>query len=247
MLDFITSFVRMNPYGLYFVLIVPAMIFSVIGQIMVKSSYNKYSKVNNSMGLTGAEVARRILDSKGLYDVDIVPIRGNLTDNYNPKTNTVSLSEGVYGQRTVAAAGIAAHEVGHAIQHSENYAPVKLRSAMVSVTNFGSRISGILIMIGLVLMAFANSNSIGYYVALLGVLLFSLSAVFQLVTLPVEFNASARARKQAEVTLCASSEDRKGIKKVLSAAAMTYVAALFVSLMQVLYYVILITGRRRND
>lgn len=247
MFNWISSMMNTNPYFLYFILIVPAMLFSVIGQVMVKSTYSKYSKVENSIGLTGAEVARKILDSKGLTDVEVVPIRGNLTDNYNPKTNTVSLSEGVYSARTVAAAGIAAHEVGHAIQHSENYAPVKLRSAMVSVTNFGSRMSGILIMVGLLMMAFANVNEFGYYVALLGVVLFSLSAVFQLVTLPVEFNASSRARKQAEVTLYASESDRKGIKKVLSAAAMTYVAALFVSVMQVLYYVILITGRRRND
>lgn len=235
-----------NPYLLYFILLVPAIIFSIVAQIKVKSSYNKYSKVENSLGLTGAEVARRILDSKGLQHIQVVPIRGNLTDNYNPKTDTVSLSEGVYSSRTIAAAGIAAHEVGHAIQHNENYAPVRLRMAMVTATNIGSRLSGILIFAGLILMAISSLSNWGYFIAIFGVLLFSLSAIFQLVTLPVEFNASKRAMQQAEVTLCASSEDRKGIKKVLSAAAMTYVAALFVALMQVLYYVLLIVGRRRD-
>ena len=247
MLDWLYRISYLHPYLLYLVLLGPALLFSIIAQIKVKSTYRKYSQFGNSLNLTGAEAARRILDSKGLYDVAVVPISGSLTDHYDPRTNTVSLSQGVYDSSSIAAVGIAAHEVGHAIQYSEKYAPIKLRSAMVGVTNFGSKLSGILIFGGLILMAFANTvGDFGYYAALLGVALFSLSAIFQLITLPVEFNASSRARKQVSAVLFADAETNKGVKKVLSAAAMTYVAALFTSIVQILYYVVLITGRRRD-
>lgn len=225
-------------YGIdyyYIILVLPAILIALFAQFKVKSAYGKYSKVRNSRGFTGAQAARMILDSYGLNHVRITMIAGELTDHFDPRTNIVSLSEGVYNGATISAVGIAAHEVGHAIQHSENYVPNKIRSALVPVTNIGSRISIFLILIGLVLQF--------GILAYVGVILYSTATLFQLVTLPVEFNASARAMKQIQVLGIADGADAKGVRKVLSAAAMTYVAALLVSLANLIRLLLIVNGR----
>ncbi len=225
-------------YGIdyyYIVLVLPAVLIAMFAQFKVKSAYNKYSKIGNSRGITGAQAARMILDDHGLQHVQIQMISGVMTDNFNPRTNIVSLSEGVYNGTSIASIGIAAHEVGHAIQHGEHYVPNKIRSVLVPVTNFGSNISIFMIIFGLLL---------GYSVlAYLGVILYSTATIFQLVTLPVEFNASSRAMKHIRTLGIANDADAKGVKKVLSAAAMTYVAALITSLANLLRLLLIVRGR----
>ncbi len=221
-------------------ILLPAIVLGLYAQFKVKSTYSKYSKVNNSRGWTAAQVARKILDDNGLYNVQIVHIRGSLTDNFNPKTMTVSLSDTVYSSSSVAAIGVAAHECGHAVQHAEQYLPIKIRSALVPVTNFGSSIGFIVLAAGLI---FSN-----YSIAMFGVLLYSLMAVFQLVTLPVEYNASSRALKTLEQSLILDDEEVGMAKKVLSAAALTYVAALVSTLATILRLLLIVNSstRRRN-
>ena len=222
-----------------YLLLIPALLFGLYAQFKVNSTYSKYQKVNNSRGWTAAEVARKILDDNGLYDVNIAHIAGNLTDNYNPKTNTVSLSDSVYSSTSVAAIGVAAHECGHAVQHAEQYTPIKIRSALVPVTNFGSSFGVIILAIGLIFSS--------YNIAMIGVLLYSLMAVFQAVTLPVEFNASSRAmRTLVDGHILRDEQEIDGTRRVLSAAALTYVAALIVSAAQLLR-LILLFGRRHRD
>lgn len=231
-------------YGIdyyYLILVLPAVLIAMFAQVKVKSAYNKYSKIKNSRGITGAQAARMILDSHGLNYVQIVMISGKMTDNFNPKTNIVSLSQEVYSGTSVASVGIAAHEVGHAIQHSENYVPNKIRSALVPVTNFGSSISVFMIILGFIL-----GHSF-LWLAYLGVILYSTATLFQLVTLPVEFNASARAMKQIKALGIADQADQKGVRKVLSAAAMTYVAALLTSLAQLVRLLLIVRGRDDRD
>lgn len=222
----------------YLVLVVPTLILGMIAQSMVSSSFKKYSRVRTRNGYTAAEAARQILDRNGLHHIRVVPVSGELTDNYNPQSQTVNLSESVYNSNSVAAIGVAAHEVGHAIQHAKGYVPIKIRSAIVPITNFGSSISPILIILGLVL----SINSL----AVLGVILFSTVAVFQLVTLPVEFNASRRALRTLDNDRILASDELSGAEKVLTAAAMTYVAALITSLANLLR-LILIVGRNSDD
>ena len=222
------------------ILLIPALLFGLYAQFKVSSTYKKYSQVKNARGFTAAEVARKILDDNGLYDVAIVKIAGNLTDNFNPKTKTVSLSETVYSSQSVAAIGVAAHECGHAVQHAEGYTPIKIRSALVPVTNFGSTFGFIILAIGLL---FGN-----YSIAMIGVLLYSLMAVFQAVTLPVEFNASNRALKTLASHYILEDDELKMSKKVLSAAAMTYVAALVSTLATILRLLLIVgSGTRRRD
>ena len=222
------------------ILLIPALLFGLYAQFKVSSTYKKYSQVKNASGFTAAEVARKILDDNGLYDVAIVKIAGNLTDNFNPKTKTVSLSETVYNSQSVAAIGVAAHECGHAVQHAEGYTPIKIRSALVPVTNFGSTFGFIILAIGLL---FGN-----YSIAMIGVLLYSLMAVFQAVTLPVEFNASNRALKTLASHYILEDDELKMSKKVLSAAAMTYVAALVSTLATILRLLLIVgSGTRRRD
>ena len=221
-------------------ILLPAILLGLYAQFKVKSTYSKYSKVNNSRGWTAAQVARKILDDNGLYNVQIVHIRGSLTDNFNPKTMTVSLSDTVYSSSSVAAIGVAAHECGHAVQHAEQYLPIKIRSALVPVTNFGSSIGFIVLAAGLI---FSN-----YSIAMFGVLLYSLMAVFQLVTLPVEYNASSRALKTLEQSLILDDEEVGMAKKVLSAAALTYVAALVSTLATILRLLLIVnSSTRRRD
>ncbi len=242
----------MNYYGYglggsmgYFLLLIPAILLSLWAQVKVKSTYAKYAGVRNTRGITGAQAARAILDANGLNHVQIVQIAGTLTDHYDPRSETISLSGDIYSGTSVSAVGIAAHEVGHAIQHNRNYVPVKLRSALVPVVNLSSGISWIMILAGLFINSMSG-NDFGYYIAVAGVLLFSLATVFQLVTLPVELNASRRAREQVNVLFMPDECEKTGIKKVLSAAALTYVAALFVSVVNLLRVISMVNrGSRR--
>ena len=193
-------------------------------------------------GMTGAQAAERILNSAGIYDVSIQHISGNLTDHYDPRNKVLSLSDSTYGSASVAAVGVAAHECGHAIQHQTSYAPLNIRSAIVPVANFGSTIAWPLILIGL----FFNSST-GTFLIDLGIICFSLAVLFQLVTLPVEFNASSRAVKILESTGILGQEELQGTRKVLGAAALTYVAGAASAILQLLRLVILFGGRGRRD
>ena len=205
----------------------------------MQSTFRRYSRVASLCGLSGAEAARRILDSEGLYQVRVQPIRGSLTDHYDPRSKTVNLSETVYGSRSLSALGVAAHECGHAIQDAQEYVPLRVRSALVPAANFGSQFSWILFFIGLLF-----SSQI---LCQIGILLFCLALLFQLVTLPVEFNASHRALvKLGDMGLMNRSEV-KNTRKVLRAAAMTYVAAVCTSLLYLLRMIILSGGGRRRD
>lgn len=221
-----------------YIVLIPAMIFALYAQFKVNSTFNKYSKVRNARGVTAADVARRILDANGLQNVKVVHISGNLTDNFNPSTNTVSLSDSTYASTSVAAIGVAAHECGHAVQHATGYAPVKTRTALVPVTNIGSSLGWILILVGLIF----SSHSL----ALFGVLLYSLMAVFQAVTLPVEFNASSRALKTLGSDYILYDDEIPMARKVLSAAALTYVAALVSSLATLFRLLLIVNNRKRN-
>lgn len=227
-----------NYYFSYLIYVIPALLFAMWAQYRVKSTFSKFSHVKSSNGYTGADVARKILDSKGLYNVDVQQVSGKLTDHFDPRTNVVRLSDSVYNSTSVASIGVAAHEVGHAIQHAESYKPAVIRSAIVSVTNVGSTLSMPLIILGIIM-----SNR---YLVVAGIVLFSLIAVFQLVTLPVEYNASNRAVSILDSEGILRNEELDGAKKVLSAAALTYVAALITAVMQLLR-LIAIYGGRNND
>ena len=233
-----------------FLILIPAMIFAFVAQSKVNSTFNRYAKVYNRRGLTGAEAARRVLDANGLYHVSIERVRGRLTDHYDPKANVIRLSDAVYGSTGIAAVGVAAHEAGHAVQHAVGYVPIKIRAAIIPLTRFGSFLAMPLFLIGLL---FSSGSYLGYGVGtmfmLTGILFFSFSTLFQLVTLPTEFNASARAMRALEDGgLLAADElpadELPAAKATLSAAAMTYVAALATSLASLLR-LILIFNRRR--
>lgn len=221
----------------YLVLIVPALIIGAIAQAKVSSTYSRYSSVFSRRGMTAEMAARYILDKNGLYHVAIRRVPGKLTDHYDPRSNTVNLSDSVYGSTSVAAIGVAAHEVGHAVQHAENYMPLTVRNAIIPVTRFGSGIAPFLIVFGFVFFQ---------PLVTIGIILYSAVTVFQLVTLPVEFNASSRAMKVLESDGLLQGEELAGARKVLSAAAMTYVAALIMSAASLLR-MILIYGRRNRD
>lgn len=227
----------------YIVLVLPAMLFAMWASARVNSTFEKYKKTRNVRGMTGADAARWVLDRNGLRNVRIEHIQGSLTDHYDPSTNVVRLSDDVYSSTSTAAIGVACHEVGHAIQHATNYAPVKIRTAIVPITNIGAKLSVPLIIIGLLL---SSMGEIFVMIAYIGCALFGLVTVFQLVTLPTEFNASSRALKTIEETNLLQGEELRQAKKVLSAAAMTYVAALAVSLAQLMRFLIIVGGRR-ND
>lgn len=231
-------------YGLYFdptmIIMIPALIFALWAQFKVKSTFERFSRVPNSRGLTASQVARQILDDNGLYNVKIERINGHLSDHFDPRTNVVRLSDSVYGSNSVASIGVAAHEVGHAIQYATNYKPIKVRSSLVPVTNIGSTLGIWLVIIGM----FISTT-----LAVVGVVLFATVVLFQLVTLPVEFNASSRALATLESQNILYGDELVGAKKVLSAAAMTYVAALVSSLATLLRLVIniMLSSRRRDD
>jgi len=225
----------------YIVLVLPAVIFAMWASSHVNSTFSKYSKQFNRRNLTGAQAARYVLDRNGCRDVRIERVSGELTDHYDPRANVIRLSESVYDSSSSAAVGVACHEAGHAIQYAENYAPIKMRAAIIPVTNIGSRLAVPLIMLGLILCVMEPAW-IG--VAYIGIACFGLSTVFQLLTLPTEFNASRRAVAAIEGSNLLSGEELDGAKKVLKAAALTYVAALAVSLMQLLRLLILVNRRR---
>ncbi len=238
----------MYGYGLYswwdptYFLVLIGAVICLIASAGVKSTYSKYSRYRSMSNMTGAQAAERILNSAGIYDVSIRHVSGNLTDHYDPRNKTLNLSDSVYGSTSVAAVGVAAHECGHAIQHQKNYAPLTLRGALVPVANFGSTISWPLILIGL----FFTSNT-GTLLINLGILCFSFAVIFQLVTLPVEVNASRRALKILGNTGILNSEELPMTRKVLKAAALTYVASVAAAILQLLRLVLLFGGRNRDD
>ena len=216
-------------YWEYLLFMLPAMIIAVWAQISVSSTFKKYSALPNINGMTGAQAARIILDSNGLGDVRIEKVPGNLTDHFDPRSNVIRLSDSVYSAPTSAAVGVAAHEAGHAVQYATGYGPIKLRAAILPVCQIGSGIAPYLLLIGIIF----NFEPL----FLLGIISFCLVALFQLVTLPVEFNASRRAISALESSRSLNGEELYGARKVLTAAAMTYVAALFTTFMQIFYYI----------
>lgn len=227
----------------YIVLVLPAVLLSLWASWNVNSTYRRYSQNSNSRGLTAAEAARRVLNANGLSNVPIECIPGELTDHYDPSANVVRLSEGVFGSCSTAAIGVACHEVGHAIQHATGYLPVRIRSAIVPVTNIGAKLSVPLIMAGLLLSGFSQKLIMAAYI---GILLFSLCAVFQIVTLPTEFNASRRALVSIQDMNLLTGEELTGAKRTLRAAALTYVAALTTTLVQLLRFIILVNSRNNR-
>lgn len=231
-------------YGYYidptYILVIIAAIISVIAQILVSSTFSKYSRVGSRRGITGAQAAEIILRNNGIYDVSIKRVSGNLTDHYNPADKTLNLSTSVYGSSSVAAVGVAAHECGHAIQHARGYAPLSIRSALVPIANIGSQLSWVFIMLGVVL-------SFNQTLITVGIIMFSAAVLFQLVTLPVEFNASSRALKQIKTIGILSGDETAQARKVLTAAALTYVASAATAILQLLRLILLFGGRRRDD
>ncbi len=227
----------------YLVLVVPMIILSMWAQAKVNSSFSKYSKVNTMRNLTATEAARQILDSNGLSNVRIESIAGNLTDHYDPKANVIRLSDSVRNSTSVAAVGVAAHEAGHAVQHATGYAPIKLRNSLVPVANLGSKLSMPLIIIGLLLMG--GESLFGTTIVYAGIWLFAAAVLFQVVTLPVEFDASNTALKVLSEGVYIYGEEVKSVKKVLSAAAMTYVAAAATSIAQLLRLILVARDRDR--
>ncbi len=225
----------------YLVLVLPAVIFSLWASARVNSTFKKYSTVLSKRNITGYEAARYVLDYNGLSNITIEHISGNLTDHYDPSAGVIRLSNSVYNSTSAAAIGVAAHEAGHAIQYSVNYAPIKLRAAIVPITNFASKLSVPLIMIGLIF-----AGRIGTTLAYIGIIGFMLCTFFQLLTLPTEFNASRRALDSIKQYNILDYDELSSAKKVLSAAAMTYVAALAVSLTQLLRLILLVNGRSRR-
>ena len=228
-----------------YILVIIGIIITMWAQGKMKTTFAKYSRVRSMSGMTGQEVARRILMANGIFDVTVEPVAGQLTDHYDPRSKVVKLSEVIYNSTSVAAVGVAAHECGHAIQDNQEYMPLKLRSAIVPVANLGSTLSWPMILIG-VLMANAGSYA-GYSLISVGILCFSLAVLFQLVTLPVELDASRRALRQLNATGILPPEEQQQTRAVLSAAALTYVAAAAASMLQLLRLVILFGGNRRRD
>ena len=240
----VDSYIYSGGYGtflannVYCVLVIPVFLLSLWAQIQVSGNFRRYSAVQNRRRLTGAQAAEAVLRAHGVYDVGIQPCRGSLTDHYDPRDNTIYLSEDVYYAATVAAVGVAAHEAGHAVQYAVGYGPIRLRSAIIPATQFGSRFSFILLLLG---MLFYSQSMF-----LIGILLFSLTTFFQLVTLPVEFNASHRALETLEGQLLLDGEELNGARKVLRAAALTYVAALLMSILQLLRYMLIFLSRNNR-
>ncbi len=229
----------MGYYDSTYLIVLPAIIFALVAQLMVKSTFNKYSKIKNQYGYTARDVARRILDDNGLHNVNIEYISGNLTDHYDPSANVIRLSDSVYNSTSVAAIGVAAHEVGHAIQHSQGYGPIKIRQAIIPITQIGSNLAVPLVLVGMIFAALK-------WLIPVGVFLYAGVVLFQAVTLPVEFNASGRALRTLDENNILQSDEVRMSKKVLTAAAMTYVAAMFSSLMSLLRLILIANrGKRR--
>lgn len=230
----------------YVVLVLPCVLLSLLASANVNGTFRKYSRQLSSRRITGAEAAARVLCANGVHGVQILRISGKLTDHYDPQTNVIRLSEDVYGSTSTAAIGVACHEAGHAVQYAQSYAPIKLRAAIIPITNFGSQLAMPLILIGLVL---SYAASFSYVLVYAGIACFGLSLVFQLVTLPVEFNASRRAMEAIRDAGILTEEEQRGARKTLTAAALTYVAATATALAQLLRLLVLFggRGRRRDD
>lgn len=225
----------------YIIFIIPPLLFSMWASARVKSSYDKYSRQYSRRGLTAAQAVQYVLRARGVNNVSIQRVSGELTDHFDPRENVIRLSDSVFDSTSSAAIGVACHEAGHAIQYAEGYGPLKARNAIIPVTNIGARLSGPLIVAGFIMAGFSQSLIV---LAYLGVLCFALSTVFQLITLPVEFDASRRAMAAIDSQGLLTEEEQEGVKSVLSAAALTYVAALAVSLMQLLRFIVLLNRRR---
>ena len=228
----------------YLYLVLPCILLALWASSNVNRTFRKYSEQHSARHITGADAAQRVLRANGVTGVRVERVSGNLTDHYDPKSNVIRLSDSVYDATSTAAIGVACHEAGHAVQYAENYAPIKLRSAIVPITNFGSKIAMPLILLGLVL-TFLESFS--FTLVYLGIACFGLSVVFQLVTLPVEFNASRRAMTAIRESNILTEEEQNGARKTLTAAALTYVAATAVALSQLLRLLVIFGGRRRRD
>lgn len=227
------------------IIIVPGVIFAFVAQLLVRSAYKKYSKVEARSGWTADDMSRMFMERYDCNGVTVEPIKGDLTDNYNPSTDVIPLSETVYGKSTIAALGVAAHECGHARQQHEGSFMMALRKVLVPATNIGSNLAVPLVILGL-LLEFWLGTVVGTYFWVAGVVLYSMSTIFALVTLPVEIGASSRAMKMLEEQNVLEKDERRGARKVLSAAALTYVAALLVSLLYLLRFLIIIAGTRRK-
>ena len=227
----------------YLVLVLPCVILSLWASSNVNSTFQKYSQQYSIRRLTGAQAAQRVLSHNGVTGVRIERVSGNLTDHFDPKTNVIRLSDSVYDSTSTAAIGVACHEAGHAVQYAQHYGPIKLRAAIIPITNIGSKLAMPLILVGLLLAAFENLSFTFVYI---GIACFGLSLVFQLVTLPVEFNASRRAMQAIESTNLLTEEEQRGAKKTLKAAALTYVAATATALAQLLRLILIFGGNRRR-
>lgn len=222
------------------VLLIPAILLSLYAQAKISSAYKTYSRIRAHSGLTGAQAARAILNSNGLYDVRVEPIRGSLSDHYDPRTRVISLSEDVYHGNSLASVAVAAHETGHALQHANGYFPMQLRSSFVPVANFGSSAGPLLILVGLFMPSFGLLLQLGIYA-------FAFAVLFQLITLPVEYNASHRALFLLQDGNLLDGDEVRGARSVLNAAALTYVAAALAAVLQLARFVIIAQGNRRND
>ena len=227
----------------YLVLVLPCLVLALWASSNVNSTFKKYSAQRSIRGITGAEAAQRVLRHNGVVGVRIERVSGSLTDHYDPRTNVIRLSDSVYSSTSTAAIGVAAHEAGHAVQYAQSYGPIKLRAAIIPITNIGSRLAMPLILLGILFSAFGNT------LITLGIAAFGLSVVFQLITLPVEFDASRRAMQAIETAGLLTEEEQRGAKRTLKAAALTYVAATATAIAQLLRLIILFggRGRRRND
>lgn len=228
----------------YVALVLPCVILAMVASANVNSTFKRYSKELSRRHLTGAEAAQRVLSANGVSGVRFERVSGNLTDHYDPRSNVIRLSDDVFGSTSIAAIGVACHEAGHAVQYAKGYAPIKLRAAIIPVTNFGSRLAMPLILLGLL---FSAGSYFGDTMVYLGIACFGLSVLFQLVTLPVEFNASRRALQAIESNELLTEEEYRGARKTLTAAAMTYVAATAVALAQLLRLLMIFGGRRSRD
>ena len=228
----------------YIVIVIPCLILSMVASARVNSTFKRYSQQISSRRITGRDAAMRVLSANGVTNVRIERISGNLTDHFDPKTNVIRLSDSVYDNSSTAAIGVACHEAGHAVQYAQAYFPIKIRAAIIPITNFGSRLAMPLILLGILFSTFGNFS---YTLVYAGIACFSLSLIFQLVTLPVEFNASRRAMSAIENAQILTEEEQQGAKKTLRAAAMTYVAAVAVAAAQLLRLVLLFGGHRRDD